>query len=360
MLRGELKQRESDQGTAPRAARETAEAAGSTLLRVNTIEQLESVNLDRARGVLIGTAAGDALGAPYEFTYPGSNTEITLKGGGAFGWEPGEWTDDTAMTVAVARGLLTADALTDHGLDAVAQEFRTWLSSGPKDVGRQTKVVILHGGSTAQSMTEFAKTKSNHSAGNGSLMRTAPVALRYLTSAVDCVSAAIQISDLTHPDPHARQACAMWSYAIRHAVLHGDFNGPRQYLDEFATPSERGFWRELLRRAEHAGPTDYRNNGWVVDAVATAWWAIVGAPGVHEQHVVCTLERAVRAGGDTDTTAAIAGALVGARWGAAAVPEQWKTQLHGYPGIDANGLAELAESLARQSRSCEHVSRSGT
>ncbi|CPS21880.1 ribosylglycohydrolase [Mycobacteroides abscessus] len=329
-------------------------------LRVNTIEHLESIDLDRARGALIGAAAGDALGAPYEFTRPGSDAEIIPKGGGAFGWEPSEWTDDTAMTVAVARGLLAANALADHGLNAVAQEFRVWLSSGPKDVGRQTKVVILHGGSTAQSMTEFARTKVDRGAGNGSLMRTAPVALRYLTDAVHCVSAAMQISDLTHPDPHAAQACAMWSYAIRHAVLLGDFNGPHQYLDEFATPSERGFWGELLRRAEHAGPTDFRNNGWVVDAVATAWWAITNAPGVHEQHLAGVLERAVRAGGDTDTTAAIAGALVGARWGAEAVPAQWKVDLHGYPGIDANGLAELADSLVEKSQVCERVSRSGT
>ncbi|WP_306358785.1 MULTISPECIES: ADP-ribosylglycohydrolase family protein [unclassified Nocardia] len=290
---------------------------------------------DRAAGVLLGTAAGDALGAGYEFTHPGPDVVVHMKGGGTFRWEPGEWTDDTAMAVAVARAAAEAGNLHEEaGLDAVAAEFVAWWDARPKDIGNQTRAVLEWRGGTARDMRVRAHTLEGLKAGNGSLMRTAPVALAYLDDAENCVLAARMVSSLTHYDPHAMDACALWTLAIRHAVLHGTYDGVREALSVV----DADFWGPLLDKAEHGTPADFAENGWVVHALQTAWWAIT-----HDETLPGALELAVRAGGDTDTTAAIAGGLLGARHGAAAIPEHWRTVLHGYPGYTAADLLTLTE-----------------
>lgn len=297
---------------------------------------------DRAVGVLLGTAAGDALGAGYEFTYPSAATKIDMIGGGTFAWEPGEWTDDTAMALAIASVAATGvDIGRGRGLDAVAAEFVRWYDSNPKDIGNQTRNVLGRRAGDAATMQAHARALTGRKAGNGSLMRTAPVALAYLDDGAGCLEAAAQISALTHDDPTAEQACRLWSHAIRHAVLYGTFDGVRGFL-KIASPEVADFWRPLLDEAERGTPADFANNGWVVHALQTAWWAITTTSGAGEEHLRGALEAAVRAGGDTDTTAAIAGGLLGARWGAAAIPARWRRMLHGWPGHTADDLIRLA------------------
>src|SRR6478609_5420693 len=201
---------------------------------------------DRAAGVLLGSAAGDALGAGYEFTHPRAGATIGMVGGGAFDWAPGEWTDDTAMTLATARVTATgADLNTTAGLDAVAAGFAQWYALRPKDIGNQTRAVLSARDRTGAAMQATARRLSGRKGGNGSLMRTAPVGIAYLDNADACTKAALQVSALTHDDERAHQACQLWSSAIRHAVLHGSFDGARWYL-ETADPSVRDFWAPLL------------------------------------------------------------------------------------------------------------------
>ncbi|WP_225731071.1 MULTISPECIES: ADP-ribosylglycohydrolase family protein [unclassified Nocardia] len=297
------------------------------------IDGLTTAQLDRATGVLLGTAAGDALGAGYEFTIPGPDTAIDMIGGGAFGWAPGEWTDDTSMAIAVALAAAdTGNLHQDDGLDAVAARFIQWWDSHPRDVGGQTRRVLTWRSPTAREMRARAAALTGHTGGNGSLMRTAPVALAHLDSAENCARAAALVSSLTHNDPRAIEACVLWTLAIRHAVLHGTYAGVREALS--AVDAE--FWRALLDQAETGTPADFPKNGWVVHALQTAWWAIT-----HTDTLPGALELAVRAGRDTDTTAAIAGGLLGARWGATAVPRRWRKKLHGYPGYHADNLTAL-------------------
>ncbi len=303
--------------------------------------------MDRIEGVLVATAAGDALGAGYEFTTPPPGAPILMRGGGPFGFEPGEWTDDTAMAVAVALGAVDGD-LRGRGLDSVAAGFLRWYSGNPKDIGNQTRQVLSRADATGTSMTAVATDlhiRTGHTGGNGSLMRTAPVALRYLDDAHACVDAARRVSDLTHADPQAAQACALWSFAIRHAVLTGTFDGPRLYL-ETTDAAERAVWGRLLDAAETGGPGDFARNGWVVHALQTAWWAISTTDHTDPGHLSAALEQAVRAGNDTDTTAAIAGGLVGARGGRSAVPQAWQKALHGWPDYRVDDLARLAVAVA--------------
>jgi ADP-ribosyl-[dinitrogen reductase] hydrolase len=302
---------------------------------------------DRAAGALLASAAGDALGAGYEFTHPAPGVAIDMIGGGPFDWAPGEWTDDTAMTLAVARVTATgADLNTAAGLDAVAAGFVEWFDSQPKDIGNQTRAVLSARDGTAAAMTETARRITGRKGGNGSLMRTAAVGLAHLDDTDDaagaCASAAARVGALTHDDRRAIEACQIWSHAIRHAVLYGTFDGVRGYLDRVGGETAR-FWGPLLDDAETGSPHDFPTNGWVVHALQTAWWAINRADHRSDaRQLAAALELAVRAGGDTDTTAAIAGALLGARWGASAVPAAWRRLLHGWPGLDAGDLVRLA------------------
>ncbi|WP_068280586.1 ADP-ribosylglycohydrolase family protein [Aldersonia kunmingensis] len=306
--------------------------------------RLSAVQNDRVAGVLVGTAAGDALGAGYEFTKPAADAVIDMIGGGTFNWAPGEWTDDTAMTIAVARALAGgADVETREGFDAVAAEFLRWYDTQPKDIGNQTRAVLAHRPSTANEMVWHAKQLGNAKQGNGSLMRTSAIALDYLDDARGCSDAAAAVSRLTHPAPEAVDACRIWSSAIRYAVLHGSFDGVRKAA---AHTSDPGYWLRLLDQAENGRPEDFSNNGWVVHALQTAWWAITTADASSPRHLQDALELCVRAGSDTDTTAATAGGLLGARWGASAVPARWRRIMHGYPGMDANDLVRVAMRIA--------------
>ena len=308
--------------------------------------KLDDAQADRVAGVLVGTAAGDALGAGYEFTTPGPDARIDMIGGGPFGFAPGEWTDDTSMAVAVAR--VTAEGLdlrTAAGLDAVAAGFLEWFNGGPKDVGSQTRMVLSARDRTAAGMTATAESITGRTGGNGSLMRTAAVGIAHLDDAGACVDAARRVSDLTHADERAGQACQLWSYAIRHAALTGSYAGVHGYL-EIAAPEAADFWGQRLDEAESGEPADFGNNGWVVHALQTAWWAISRTEQNQDQFAQA-VELAVRAGNDTDTTAAIAGGLLGARWGLSAVPERWVGMLHGWPGLRADDLVELARRTAQ-------------
>ncbi|WAM13666.1 MULTISPECIES: ADP-ribosylglycohydrolase family protein [Rhodococcus] len=310
--------------------------------------ELTERQTDRAAGVLIAAAAGDALGAGYEFTTPAAETVIDMVGGGMFDWAPGEWTDDTSMAVAIAEVAATGvDIGQGAGLDAVAAQFVRWIDSNPPDVGNQTRAVLSVRDGSAAAMQGRARSITGRKGGNGSLMRTAPVALAYLDDAEACVEAAYQIGALTHDDRRAGEACQLWSYAIRHAVLFGTFDGVREYL-QVAPAGVGEYWGPLLDQAERGTPAEFPKNGWVVHALQTAWWAITGADDSGPQQLRFALERAVRAGNDTDTTAAIAGGLLGARWGASAVPDRWRRMLHGWPGYSAEDLERLAVGAVRK------------
>lgn len=307
--------------------------------------KLTAIQNDRAAGVLLATAAGDALGAGYEFTYPAADVAIGMIGGG-LGFAPGEWTDDTSMAIGIAQVTAAGlDLRTAAGLDAVAANWSRWYRSSPTDIGNQTRAVLSRRDGTAAAMTRTASRVPGLKGGNGSLMRTAPVALAYLGDPGAAVDAARQVSQLTHDDLQAAQACEMWTYAIHHAVLDGNFDGVRDYLD--AHLETAAYWNPLLDRAETGSPEDFPKNGWVVDALLTAWWAIHQSPADGPLHLQRSLEFCVRAGHDTDTTAAIAGGLLGARWGASAVPARWRRVLHGYPGLRARDLVSLAIRAAR-------------
>ncbi|GAA4129704.1 ADP-ribosylglycohydrolase family protein [Nocardioides fonticola] len=313
---------------------------------------LTPAQLDRACGVALGTAVGDALGAPYEFGSAALGPQgPQMIGGGLGGFAPGEWTDDTTMAWAildVAAG--GADLRDDAALSAIVDRFHAWFRSRPPDIGIQTRAVLSGltvdevDASAARTAAAELHHRTGRTAGNGSLMRTAPVALAHLDDAAATATAARAVSDLTHHDPMAGDACVLWSLAIRHAVLHEELD-LRSGL-AFLTPEAADFWSARIDEAESGPPSRFRPNGWVVAAFQAAWSAIVTTPEPEGpdacRHLGAALRTAIAIGDDTDTVAAIAGGLLGARWGASAVPARWRRPLHGYPGIDGERLVELS------------------
>jgi protein-tyrosine phosphatase len=206
----------------------------------------------------------------------------------------------------------------------------------------------------ARAESEDLHKLTGRTAGNGSLMRTAPVALAYLDDEAALVEAACAVSELTHYDPEAGEACVLWCLAIRHAILTGilDVRIGLQHIDA----DRRAKWAARLDVAEESKPSDFKNNGWVVEALQGAWSAIATTPvpqddpakGVFRvDHLRLALDAAVRGGGDTDTVAAIAGGLLGAAYGASAVPAEWRRVLHGWPGMRTRDLVALATRIVK-------------
>jgi ADP-ribosylglycohydrolase/protein-tyrosine phosphatase len=314
-------------------------------------------------GVLLAAAAGDALGAPYEFKPPRApELEVAMVGGG--GWERGEWTDDTSMSIVIAEVAATGADLRDEAAqDAIVTRWLDW-SRIAKDVGIQTSSVLAAAqrGDTitaidARTAAAQLQRTTGRTAGNGSLMRTAPIALAYLDDEPAMVEAARAISELTHFDTDAGDACVLWCAAIRHAVLSGILD-VRIGLGHIGS-GRRDLWAERLDEAEAGPPASFPNNGWVVTAMQAAWSAISTtavpesdpeAGRFRADHLRLALDAAVRAGYDTDTVAAIAGGLLGAAHGASAVPGEWRRVLHGWPGMTAHDLVSLASTIERKGK----------
>lgn len=310
--------------------------------------RLTTAQTDRAIGAVLGTAAGDALGAGYEFGPPlADDAPVSMIGGGGFRWAPGEWTDDTSMAVPILRAVAEGRDLADEAtLDDIVAAWVGWARTAP-DVGIQTRRALgalAAGRETAAAARASARAvhdESGRSGGNGSLMRTAPVALAYLGDGQESelAAAARAVSDLTHFEMDAGDACVLWCLAIRHAIRTGELD-PAVGLQSLPE-DRRERWASLINEAEAKQPRDFRSNGWVVEALQAAWCSIHRAR-ESGGGLVDALERAVRGGRDTDTVAAIAGALVGAARGASGIPFRWTRILHGWPGLAASDLTRLA------------------
>jgi ADP-ribosyl-[dinitrogen reductase] hydrolase len=316
------------------------------------------IDAGRAAGIVAGTACGDALGAGYEFGPPlADGTPVAMVGGGVFDWAPGEWTDDTSMAVPVLEAAAAGRPLTDEAtLDGIVAAWVGWARDA-QDVGAQTRAVLgrLRARSgTADGLAADCRAaaaalhaETGRTAGNGSLMRTAPVVLAHLDGGGFPEGLAVSaraVSDLTHADPEAGDACVLWCAAVRHAVLAAEFD-LRAGLDLLPGP-RRDLWAGRIDAAEGSRPRDFPHNGWVVQALQAAWSAIVTTPVPSVEpasHFRLALEDAVRGGNDTDTVAAIAGGLLGARWGAGAVPPAWRELVHGWPGSRLADLERLAQ-----------------
>jgi ADP-ribosylglycohydrolase len=299
---------------------------------------------DRALGAVLASACGDALGAGYEFGPPLPDDEpVTMKGGGTFRWNPGEWTDDTSMAIPILEAAAKGEDFASPGtLGHIVAAWADWAQDAP-DVGAQTRAVFAHLTANTETAARAAALavheSTGRSAGNGSLMRTAPLVLAFLGDGTKraLAAAARRVSDLTHHEEDAGDACVLWTAAIRHAIRRGALDA--RVGIPLLPKHRRAEWLDRIDVAEQSRPVDFTaQNGWVVAAFQAALSAVVRA-----DDAVDALERAVRGGNDTDTVAAIAGGLAGALHGADALPEEWTLLVHGWPGKRIDWLRTLAD-----------------
>jgi ADP-ribosylglycohydrolase len=265
-----------------------------------------------AQGCLLGQLAGDALGSLVEFRrpeeiirrYPQGVRE--LQDGGAWDTIAGQPTDDSEMALALARTLVEVGT---YDANRVRTAYIEWLYSQPFDCGN-----TVCGGLMGQPLHD--------SQANGAMMRVSPLGIFGATAKLEEVAHwAEQDAALTHPHHVCLQANALFAMAIAHAV--STQAGPQHlYLQIAQWARDRSVDSDLLkciRAASDTGPDDYLSQqGWVLIAFQNALWQLLHAVTL-EHGVVDTVMR----GGDTDTNAAIAGALLGAVYGRDAIPKQW-------------------------------------
>jgi ADP-ribosylglycohydrolase len=304
---------------------------------------------ERAVGALLGSAVGDALGAPFEFgpegafsarfPRPGHGGEMC--GGG--GWDPGEATDDTQMAVLTAESLLERGGL---DLPDLFRRFQRWAAAEPKDIGLQTEAV-LSSGDPWDTAAALHFQVSQRAAGNGALMRAAPSAVHFARHGREAtMDAARRLSALTHGDPAAWEGTAVLHELVRVALTGTDPLAAVPDTLAVLRADQRDRYATVLTPDWHPDlATEF--NGAVWPCLGSAVWAL---------RTTASYEEAVRAavdlGGDTDTVAAVTGALAGAVHGAGAVPPRWAEAVHvPLPGfgervLRARDLTDLARRLA--------------
>jgi ADP-ribosylglycohydrolase len=309
----------------------------------------------RYRGALLGLAAGDAIGTAVEFQAPGSFPPVTgMTGGGAFRLRPGEWTDDTSMALCLAESLIVR-----RGFDPIDQleRYLRWYREGYHS---STGVCFDIGNTTRDALERFAQTHEPYGgssdprmAGNGSLMRLAPVPLAYARNPREAIRLAAASSRTTHGAETAVDACRYLA-----ALIVGALDGLPK--DELLAPSYSpvpGLWQEAPLHPEVAvvaagsfkekDPPAIRGRGYAVASLEAALWAFDRSDTFRDG---CLL--AVNLGEDADTTAAVFGQLAGAYYGEGAIPAEWRERLAQRETIElfADDLFELAGELGRSGR----------
>ena len=293
---------------------------------------------DRAVGALLGLAVGDAVGTTLEFKPRDAYPRLTdLVGGGPFNLRAGEWTDDTAMALALADSLVACGELNERDL---LGRFADWWRNGTYSC---TGTCFDIGVTTAQALKRWERTCVSHcgstapnTAGNGSLMRLAPVAIRFRDDRVALRDAAARQSRTTHAADEAVEACVLYAELMADAIcgakrsdVLGRRDGPWVGTIEAITA---GSWRGKARNAIQA-------SGYVAHSLEAALWSVSRT--ADYRSAVLT---AANLGQDADTTAAIAGQLSGALEGCSGIPDAWLSKL-----AWRDRLTSSAEALLRRS-----------
>ncbi|MBF0471132.1 MAG: ADP-ribosylglycohydrolase family protein [Gammaproteobacteria bacterium] len=282
--------------------------------------------LNRSLGSFLGLAIGDALGTTLEFRAPGSFTPLTdMVGGGPFSLEPGQWTDDTSMALCLAESLIECKRC---DLKDQLQRFLRWHNEG---YWSSTGQCFDIGNTVSSALNQFVKSGDPYSgpthersAGNGSLMRLAPIPIFYQHQPMEAIEMAGESSRTTHGNPMAIDSCRYFSGLIVGA-LHGEVK--ESLLSPRYTPVE-GVWERYPLHPEieaiamgsfrTKSPPEIIGSGFVVQSMEAALWAFYHSTSFEEGALL-----AANLGYDADTTAAIYGQLAGAFYGLEHLPAKW-------------------------------------
>lgn len=327
------------------------------------ITAIQERRLDRAVGAVIGSACGDALGAPLEFTSArradGSDWVRDMVGGGAFGWRPGQTTDDTDMSRCVLEMYLENNGRYDQ--DLLVRKFLAWRASNPPDIGSWTRYALNVWADSVKA-TPFKGLKkvgtacykpgyrehnpvllawrkcSRSSASNGGVMRCIPTALVHAPSMRNTSLDAAAICADTHPDPRSIASCVavvtMATKLIRDTCEDGSMRGNKR-----GVYSMHEAWADILKTVLDLNTDLYTglrtsatlpwggwtNGGSAIETTVCAFAALLQASSFEEG-----LIKVVNRGGDADTVGAVAGGLLGARFGYSQIPKRWLERLEGH------------------------------
>ncbi|BDZ71464.1 ADP-ribosylglycohydrolase family protein [Methanobacterium petrolearium] len=285
---------------------------------------------DRFHGAILGLAVGDSMGVALEFTDPGTFEPVNdMIGGGAFNLSPGMWTDDTSMALCLAESLI--ECRTFDPTDQM-KRYLQWYHDGYLSVNGRCFDI---GNTTLQALMAFEETGEPYSgpdhersAGNGSLMRLAPVPLFYMSNPLKAMENSALSSRTTHNHPLAVDACRYMGGLI-HGALIGkskeELLSPRysplpEYWDE--NPLQNEINEVACGSFKDKEPPQIRGRGFVVKSLEAALWAFHKSETFDEG---CLL--AVNLGEDADTTGAIYGQLAGAYYGMNGIPQKWSGKL---------------------------------
>ncbi len=285
--------------------------------------------VDRARAALFGVAVGDALGATTEFMTPDQirNRFGVLRdivGGGWLKLSPGQVTDDTEMTLCVARGIVRSGRWV---LGPIADRFANWLSGNPADVGATCR----RGIEEYMENGRLEAPPDEQGAGNGAAMRVTPVALYTLGDEELLSRLSIEQAHLTHHHPLSDAACVSVGTMIQRGLLGMPLRDLRAAAKELTARHPEFRFEEY----------DGESSAYVVDTLRTVFDAFFSTDSFED----CVV-KSVNRGGDADTTGSISGAIAGARYGVDAIPRRWLQALD--PNLREE-LSALAEKLVRKS-----------
>ena len=306
------------------------------VLKTNNRSESNAATVDRFRGCLVGLAVGDAVGTTLEFKARGTFNEISdMNGGGPFSLNAGEWTDDTSMALCLGASLLhkgTFDAADQMNRYCNWRQLGYMSSNGICfDIGMTVSAALDRYLSSGDPM---AGSEDPNSAGNGSIMRLAPVAIFYYPS-LKAIKTNSRLSSMT---THGAQEC-LDACQLLGEVLYRAFDGtskPELFAD---LPTEQSSDRmQSIAQSEWLNKSreEIRGSGYVADSLEAAFWCFASTESYRE----CIL-RAANLGDDADTTAAIAGQIAGAYYGFEAIPEHWREQL-----VMRDEIVEMADLLS--------------
>jgi len=292
----------------------------------------------RFRGCLIGLAVGDAVGTTVEFKSRGSFHPVTdMTGGGPFGLKPGQWTDDTSLALCLAESLITKQGF--EARDQMERYVRWYRDGHLSSTGRCFDI----GNATASSLHRFEQTgepfagsTDGRAAGNGSIMRLAPIPMFFYPDTEQAVRYAGESSRTTHGAPECIDACRLFALMLVKA-LDGKtkdevlFGTKQMVLAPKIAAIAAGQYR-------NKGEGQIRGTGYVVDSLEAALWCFQRTDNFRD-----AVLKAVNLGDDADTTAAVCGQLAGAHYGEDGIPAQWLDRL-----CMQEKITEFADLLSRR------------
>jgi ADP-ribosylglycohydrolase len=288
--------------------------------------------IERYRGCLLGLAVGDALGTALEFRPPGTFTPIEdMVGGGPFHLKPGQWTDDTSMALCLAESLITCKRF--DPIDQLERYCR-WYRTGHLS---STGTFFDIGLTVQRALNRFEKTGERYcgstdadSAGNGSLMRLAPVPMFFAKNPKEAIEKSGESSLTTHGAIACVDACRYFGGLIAGALMDVS---KEKLLSERYTPIP-GYWQEhhLAGEIDEVAAGSYKRrqppeiigSGYVVKSLEAALWAFYNSDSFKEGALL-----AVNLGNDADTTGAVFGQVAGAYYGEQGIPHEWREKLAG-------------------------------